>query len=317
MKENIENENDDYVVKPIRNEIKGDFSLKQFKPYSKNPFRIPSGQEFDEFCASVKENGVLEPITARFTFEKNESGDVYEIISGHSRVAAAKRVKLLTVPAYIVNMSDDEADVKVVEFNYGRKNMLPSDLGKALKLRLEALNRQGKRTDLTSVQNEQKSSRGEVAGQFGVSSSKVYRYIRLAYLIQEFQNAVDFKKILLSVAENISFLRESEQKILLQLLPESKNGKKSLTRPQSAMLKKARQTADNANQTADLTENEIQDILNFKKEKKKKQKGIMIPYEYIDRYIAKHFESQELTEEDIQDIILKALENYTANNVNQ
>jgi ParB family chromosome partitioning protein len=291
-----------------------DVPIAQLVPYSKHPFRIPSGREFDDFCANVKEMGVLEPITARFTtMLAVNCEEVYEIISGHTRVEAAKCAKLLTVPAHVVEMDDDEADVQVVDFNRKRKNMLPSEIGKAAKLRIDALNRQGKRFDSTLGQNEPRYSRDKVADMFGMSGSEIQRRIRLAYLIPEFQDAVDSKKVLLSVGEDISFLRESEQKILFQLLPKNP---KDLTRDQSTKLKKARQEADKANRTADLAENEIQAILeegNEKHSSRKMPKNIKVSYKSIEKHIAKHFESQELTEEAIQDIILKALESYPVN----
>jgi len=295
------------------NEHDTDISIEHLRPYSKHPFRTPSGIEFDELCASIKENGILDPITVRHTKEAGESGNkVYEIISGHSRVEAARRVELLKVPARIVDMSDDEADIKVVEFNYGRKNMKPSELGRAFKLRLDALNRQGKRSvELTSGQNEQKSSRDEVAGMFGISGSKVHRYMRLAFLIPELQDAVDFKDILLSVGENISYLRENEQKTLLQLLQKDK---RNITRQQSIALSKARQKANKDNQKSNLTKKQIMEILDSNEDASpstnKKPRNIKISYEAIEKHIGKHFKGQELTEEAIHDIILKALEKY-------
>ena len=295
------------------NEHDTEISIEHLRPYSKHPFRTPSGKDFDELCASIKENGILDPITVRPAKKTDESNNkLYEIISGHSRVEAARQIELMKVPARIVDMGDDEADIKVVEFNYGRKNMMPSELGRAFKLRLDALNRQGKRPEeSTSGQNEQKSSRDEVASMFGISGSKVFRYMRLAYLISELQIAVDSKEILLSVGENISYLRKSEQKTLLQLLQKDKM---SITRQQSIALSKARQKADKENQKSDLTKKQIKEILDSKEDspipKNKRPNSIKVPYNAIEKHIERHFEGQELTEEAIQDIILKALENY-------
>ena len=293
-----------------------DIPIEQLEKYPRHPFRTLSGHEFDELCASIRENGILNPITVRHTDKIDKSGnEVYEIISGHSRVEAAKQVQLFKVPAHIVNMSDDEADIKVVEFNYGRKNMTPCDLGKAFKLRLDALNRQGQRPlESTSGQDEQKSSRDEVASMFGISGSKVHRYMRLAHLIPKFQDAVDHKRMLLSAGENISYLRIPEQKILHQLF--MKNNQ-VLTRHQSIALKKARQDSDRGNQTSNLTKEQIIEILESAEDKSpsaiKKPKKVQISYEAIEKYIEKHFEGRELSEEAIQEMILSALESYEAN----
>ena len=295
------------------NEHDTDISIEHLIPYSKHPFKTPSGKEFDEFCASIKENGILDPITVRSTKETDKSGNrIYEIISGHSRVEAARRIELPKVPARIVDMTDDEADIKVVEFNYGRKNMMPSELGRAFKLRLDALNQQGKRpSDLTSGQNEQKSSRDEVAGMFGISGSKVHRYMRLAYLIPELQDAVDSKEIRLSIGERISYLREVEQKTLIHLL---KKDKRKITLQQSNALSMARQKADKDNQKSNLTKKQIMGILDSNVDapisKNKRPKNIKVSYKAIEKHIEKHLEGQELSEEAIHDIILKALENY-------
>ena len=285
------------------------FPIEQFRPYSKHPFRKPSGLEFEGLCASVKENGIKVFIKARYTTETDADGkEIYEIISGLSRVEAAKLAGLSTIPVQLVHMDDDEADVEVVELNYGRKNILPSELGKAFKLRLDALNRQGKRpTSPNPDQNEREFSRDEVAGMFGISGSKVHRYMRLALLIPEFQDDVDYRQIPLYVAEDISFLRKPEQTILHKLFQKNK---KDLTRSKSTILKKARQKADKENQKDDFTKEKIVEMLKSSEGKAKIPRSIKIPYESIQTHINRLFEGQDLTEEKIKDIILKAVSQY-------
>lgn len=283
--------------------------VNQLKPYAKNPFSVPAGNVFDEMVNSIKEEGVLQQILVRKTDEKNGLGHpIYEIISGHMRVEAAKAAGLTNIPARVAELNDDEAAIKAVEANFRRTYSTPSELGKAFKLRLDALNRQGKRPDDTSVQNEQRSSRDEVAIMFNISPSKVHRYMRLAYLMPEFQSSVDGKKMLLSVAENISYLNESEQKTLYELLVAKKQ---QLTRPQSTKLKSERVKADKAGDSANLTKEQIQNILNDTDEMKrdaKKPVSKRTLFETISKH--KFFEGKELSNEEIQDVLLKALDRY-------
>jgi len=190
--------------------------------------------------------------------------------------------------------------------------MFLSDLGKAFKLRLDALNRQGQRpTDLTSGQNEQKSSRDEVATMFGISGSKVHRYMRLTYLIPQFQEAVDTKKMLLSIAENISYLRESEQKILHQILTKDK---RALTCQQSIALKSARKKDDKSNSSVNLTKQQIMEILSTEDNKeapiKKKPVNKKVLYESIVGH--KYFKDKDMFDEDMLALVMKALDNSVA-----
>ena len=297
----------------IINEQITDVSVEHLIPYPKHPFKTLSGKEFDGMCASISQIGIIDPIAIRRTKKTDESGnELYEIISGHSRVEAAKQIEMLKIPARIMDLTDEEADIKVVDSNCGRRNIVPCELGKAFKLRLDASNRQGKRpSDSTSDQNEQKSSRDEVAHMFGTSGSKVHRYTRLTFLIPELQDAVDSKEILLSIGENISYLKEDEQRILLQILQKDK---RKITRQQSIALSNARQEAGKDNPKSSLTKKKILEILDSNEDapisKNKRPKSIKISYEAIEKHIEKHFEGRELTEEAIHDIILKALENY-------
>jgi len=202
-----------------KNSIKEDIKIEQLRPYKNNPFSIPTGKVFHEMITSIREEGILQEILARFTEDKDSSGNpIYEIISGHTRIEAAKKAGLAVVPVKVIDMNDDEAAIKVVESNFMRTTSTPSELGKAFKLRLDAIKKQGERTDLTSGQNKHKTSRDEIAVLFGISPSKVQRLIRLTKLIPEFQKKVDEKEITLSIAENISHLSEKEQSALNTIL---------------------------------------------------------------------------------------------------
>ena len=285
--------------------------INQLRPYLNNPFSIPKGLLFDEIVASIKENGVIHQILVRPTDSEGENGkEIYEIISGHVRVEAAKVAGLDEIPCKIRTMSDDEAAVMVVEANYSRDYSTPSELGKAFKLRLDALNRQGQRAEVSSNQYKQKSSREEIASVFNISASKVFRYTRLAYLIPQFQIAVDDKKMTLTVAEDISYLAESEQHLLNELLI-GKNLK--LSKNFSTKLKKMKFRELEVSPTSELSEAQISSILeegkthihSVNKERPVSNKAFV---EAISSH--KKFEGMDFTNDKILETIIKALDAF-------
>ena len=305
-------------MRPVYSPKVGEISVNQFRAYINHPRKKPSGVEFDAFCADINERGILVPIKARYTLgEKNEDGEeLYEIISGHCRWEAAKVVGLEKIPARIETVQDNDADKQVVSFNFGVKNMSPSEIGKFCKLWVDAHNKQGKRPAIAG----EASSRDQAAAQFGVSSSKAYRYMRLAELIPEFQDAADNKQITQSVAECISFLKEKEQKTLHKIV--FKNGKYNLNSQQSLRLKEESKKLDEESKTEGhsktfLTREMIIEILNSGEEKVesssvKKPRNIKVPYKSIEKYVATHFADKEMTEEDVLELIMNALDAYSA-----
>lgn len=299
-------------MRPNRKPIKGNIPINRLRGYTNHPRKTPSGAEFDVFCDDIKKNGIHTRIKARFTLgEINDSGEeVYEIISGHCRWEAAKVLKLDTIPAIIETVQDEDADKEVVSSNFGIKNMSPSEIGRFCKMWMDSHSKQGKHPSDGESDND--SNRDKLAKMFGLSSGiKVHRHIRFAHLIQDFQNAVDSKGILLSVAENISFLTNEEQKILHKIV--FKKGVYALNRSQSTKLKKESVGASKAGSS--LSENQIIEILGSVSDREdvlgtKKLTNIKVPYESIEKYISKYFEDQEMTEEGVQDFIMKALEAY-------
>jgi ParB family chromosome partitioning protein len=293
-----------------REVVDTEVKIEQLKPYAKNPFNIPTGRVFNEMVASIKAEGILQPILARYTDEKNEQGNpVHEIISGHTRVEAAKKAGLSSVPAMVISIDDNQAAVKVVESNFRRNNPTPSELGRAFKLRLDALNNQGLRSDISSPQNGPKSSRDELAGMFNVSPSKVQRYTRLAYLIPAFQSATDNKEMSLSVAVDVSDLNEIEQKILHELI-----GKdiKDLTRQQSTMLKNAKKESNKKESDEMLTREQLIAILESETENKSAAYNKPVSKKAFFEKIAthSHFKDNDLPPEEMLEIVMKALDRY-------
>ena len=286
-------------------------------PYHKHPRRNPHGsKQFEALCADVKVNGVKVRIFVRKTKgEKNEDGnELYEILSGHCRWEASKVAGFSTIPATILtSISDDEADEWVTSSNFGCNDFLPSEIGKFCKLWMEAKNKQGKRNSSA----DEVSNRKILVGMYGLSSmTDVHRHIRFAYLIPDFQDAVDYKKRWLGIGENVSYLEEAEQKILFQLLSE---GNVELTLKQSKELKEAKNHIKENGNDGTLTKEQIKSILSSNNanpisEKKKSRKNYIVPRISIEQLVSRHFVNQEPSDEDVYALILKALEAYSPEN---
>lgn len=211
--------------------------LSEFKNH---PFQVNKDVEFYELERSIENDGILVPLLAR----PNPHGEGYELISGHRRKAACEELGIKEVPVIIREMSDDQAIIAMVDSNLQRENIKPSEKAFAYKMKLDAMNRQGYRTDLSSGQLGQKnenntivvhkleitkdednylklenekekpmpiSSRRELARQVGESERQIQRYIRLTYLIPQILRMVDDGRIAFTVAVELSYLKEDEQ----------------------------------------------------------------------------------------------------------
>ena len=179
-----------------------------------HPFKPISKEKMDELVKSVSENGVLTPGVARI---RPQGG--YEIIAGHNRREACWRAGISTMPMFIRNLSDEEAIIAMVESNYQRSEILPSEKAHAYKMMFEAMKRQGERTDLTSSPPGTKPRTTETMSQIvGDSRSQIDRYIRLTELIPELLDMVDSCKISLRPAYELSFLSKDEQRALFDAI---------------------------------------------------------------------------------------------------
>jgi ParB family chromosome partitioning protein len=189
--------------------------LAEIDPFPEHPFKVRMDEDMDQLTQSVKERGVITPITVR----QKEDGR-YEIVSGHRRVKACELAGLETVRAEIKELTRDEAIILMVESNLQRSVILPSEKAYSYKMRLEAMNRQGQRTDLTSAPLGPKLSRSneELAVQVGDSRTRVQRYIRLTSLIPSLLDQVDEGKIALRPAVELSYLTEEEQNLLADVI---------------------------------------------------------------------------------------------------
>lgn len=185
--------------------------ISQLRPFAGHPFQVRDNEEMDALVESIQAGGILTPLMVR-PLEGKENA--YEVISGHRRLHAAIKAGMETVPAFITPMNRDAAAIALVDSNLHREHILPSEKAFAYKLKLEALNHQGK----TSGQVGQKWSRDRIAESSDDSSRQIQRYIRLTNLIPEILQKVDDGQIALTPAVELSYLTKQEQQDLLETM---------------------------------------------------------------------------------------------------
>ena len=187
--------------------------VQKLHPFAGHPFKVKDDDEMNTLIESIQTQGVLSPLIVR----PIEDTDEYEVISGHRRLHAAQKAGITEVPALIYALDRDAAAIAVVDSNLHREHILPSEKAFAYRMRLEAMSRQGHRSDLTSDQLGRKLETAEIiAQQSDDSKSQVRRYIRLTYLIPEFLEKMDKGEIALSVGVELSFLDEQSQREVLE-----------------------------------------------------------------------------------------------------
>lgn len=265
-------------------------SLSQIDDFPHHPFRIRQGEEMQKFVESISEHGVIVP-----TILRPKPDNRYEMIAGHQRKSGSQKAGLDSVPAIVRNLTDDEAIIIMVDSNLQREHLLPSEKAFSYKMKLEAMKRQGKRTDLTSVPMAQKSgktSRELLGEQVGQSQDQIRRYIRLTELIPKLLDMVDDEKIAFRPAVELSYLSKDEQELLFESM-ELEDATPSLT--QAIKLKKASQQGN------------FEDIMNdiMSEQKPNQVEQFKIPKERISKYFSK-----DTPKEKIEETIIKALELY-------
>ena len=189
--------------------------LSELHPFKDHPFKVKDDDAMIETADSIKKYGVLVPAIAR---PLPDGG--YELVAGHRRRRASELAGKETMPVIVRDLDDDAATIIMVDSNLQRENLLPSERAFAYKMKLEAIKHQGARTDLTSVQVEQKlSARDQVAKEAGERSGiQVMRYVRLTELIPELLDMADEKKIAFNPAYELSFLKPDEQQMLVETM---------------------------------------------------------------------------------------------------
>ena len=187
--------------------------ISKLHPFEGHPFKVTDNEEMEQLTWSILTQGLLTPLVVRPL-----PNDEYEVISGHRRLHACKKAGIETVPALITDMDRDAAAIALVDSNLHREHILPSEKAFAYKLKLEAMNRQGQRTDLTSRQVGEKLSVTQLSESSNESERQIHRYIRLTNLLPGILEKVDEGKIALTPAVELSYLTEDEQKNLLETM---------------------------------------------------------------------------------------------------
>ena len=266
--------------------------VTKLKEFENHPYKVKHDDEMEMLIESIKEHGILSPIIVR-PLENEE----YEIISGHRRLFASKRAGLTEVPALVVEMDRDNAAIALVDSNLHRDNVLPSEKAFAYKLKMEAMSRQGHRTDLTSGQLVPKSDDNRTSAEIGEAYDESYktvqRYIRLTYLHPKLLEYVDEGRIAFTPAVELSYLNDIEQQDLIQTI-ESEDCTPSLS--QAVRMKKL-------SQAGELDDDKIFEIMS--EEKANQKERIKIPTERVRKYFPKDF-----TNSQIEDTIIRLCENY-------
>ena len=198
---------DDAKLSKIR-----DIPLELIDDFPDHPFKVRDDEDMIQLVESVKERGVITPATVR----PKENGR-YELVSGHRRKWACEFAGFDTLRCEVIDLDRDAATILMVESNFQRSQILPSEKAFAYKMRLEAMKRQGQRTDLTSVPVAQKSktAREELGEQVGESQDQIRRYIRLTYLVPELRDYVDEGQIKMRPAVELSYLDEDCQRAVV------------------------------------------------------------------------------------------------------
>ena len=211
--------------------------IEKLRPFEGHPFKVTDDAEMEQLVWSILTQGLLTPITAR----PLPNGE-YEVISGHRRLHACQKAGITTVPALIYALDRDAAAIALVDSNLHREKILPSEKAYAYRLKMDAMSRQGQRTDLTSNQVGRKLESAAMIGeQSGDSQTQVRRYIRLTELIPEILQMVDGGKIALTPAVELSYLTKQEQRDLLETM-ESEDCTPSLS--QAIQMKRLSQTGE-------------------------------------------------------------------------
>ena len=261
-----------------QNNIKN-LKIANLKEFEGHPYKVTDNEEMEALALSIKENGLLSPVVVRPLKDTED----YEIVSGHRRIFAAKKAGLTEVPALIYAISHEEAIIALVDSNLHREHILPSEKAFAYKMKMDALSHQGKRTDLTSDQVGLKLSAEQVSNDD--SATQVKRYIRLTNLIKPLLDMVDEGKIAFTPAVELSFLNDTEQADLVEVI-EVCEATPNLS--QAQRLKKI-------SQGDGLIPEVIAEILNEQKANQKER--IKIPTEKLRKYFPKRYTAADMEKE--------------------
>lgn len=261
--------------------------IDQIRPFKDHPFKVLDNNDMNELVTSIKENGVIVPVMVR------PDGSGYEMISGHRRMHAAKLAGLKTIPAIIKEMTDDEATIAMVDSNMQREQILPSERAFSLKMKMDALKRQGERNDLTSDREGPRLAARDAGKTEGISATQVKRYIRLTELIPEMLELVDNKRLSITLGVEISYLSKNVQEWLLEYC--RVNG----------MIRQSQIDALKETDTENMSQQQMILTLNSALPQKKEFGKLTLSRSKLDRFFPK-----SLTNSQREDIIMALLEEW-------
>ena len=256
-------------------------AVEKLRPFEGHPFKVVDDEEMDQLTWSILTQGLLTPLVVR----PLDNGE-YEVISGHRRLHACKKAGIKTVPALIYAIDRDAAAIALVDTNLHRESILPSEKAFAYKMKMDALSRQGKRTDLTLSQNATKlDTAAEIGKVQGESRDMVYRCIRLTHLIPELLQKVDEGKIAFTPAVHLSYLSPAEQEWVLD---EMERNDCTPSVGQAYHLKEH-------SMTGTLTRDFVAGLMS--QEKANQKERLKIPMERIRKYFPKHYTTAQMEDE--------------------
>ena len=260
-------------------------SIDKLHAFENHPYKVQDNEEMEALAESIKTHGIVSPVIVR---PLENTTDEYEIISGHRRVMASRKAGITEVPALIVSLDRDAAAIVLVDSNLHREHILPSEKAYAYKMKAEALEHKGFRTDLTSVQLAPRLATEQIAEDVGTSKDTIKRYIRLTNLIPEILQYVDDGRISFTPAVELSYLNEQEQQDLLEQIEQS-DCTPSLS--QACRFKKI-------SQGEGLTPEVIAEIM--EEEKANQKERVKIPTEKLRKYFPKNYTVQQIEDEIIK-----------------
>ena len=296
LKMNLPSVDDLFSTEEERQEAKlkklYDIPLSEIDDFPDHPYRVLDDEDMQALMDSISERGVITPAMVR----QKENGR-YEVISGHRRKRACEKLGLETLRCEVVDVTRDEAIILMVDSNSQRSEIAPCDKGRAYKMKMEALSRQGQRTDLTSNPLGRKLDGAETAAIIGEpsgdSQTQVRRYIRLTYLVQELQDFVDEGKIKMRPAVELSYLDEESQRDVVDRIDETEVFP---SHAQAIRLRKAYEEGEINYET----------VMKVMAEEKPNQKPkFRMSFDKLQPYLPKGY-----TEDKVEAFIIKALEYY-------
>lgn len=272
-----------------------EIEIGRIHAFPNHPFKVLDDEKMDTLVDSIRENGILNPVIVR----PDNSGD-YEMISGHRRLHAAGIAGLKKVPAIVKEMSDDEATIIMVDANVQREEILPSERAFSLKMKMDAMRRQGARIDVdgtccTECDKSGKKTASIVGDQVGLKARQVHKYIRLTELVPEILEFIDQKKITITMGVDLSYLDEQIQKWVYEYYKD--NG---FLKPVQVEALKNYPNLSNATQQSVIS------IMNDALPKKSVSAKITFSEKKLNKYFPSHFSSK-----DRENIIIQLLEKWS------